>query len=86
MSDPYTHRFLNFEFQSQEVYLGILPFLESADTTIRLQDLVNHTQSVLNHVFGIEQLNQQQKNLVLHWKSLHPVDMLTQLGIMPTVV
>jgi hypothetical protein len=95
MSDPYTHRFLNFEFhaqevrsefQSQEVYVGILPFLESANTTIRLQDLVNQTESVLNHVFGIEQLNQQQKNLVLHWKSLHPVDMLTTLGIMPTVV
>jgi hypothetical protein len=90
MADPYTQSFLDFEyrseFQAQEVYLGILPFLESADTTIRLQDLVNHTESVLNQVFDIQQLNQPQKNLVLHWKSLHPADMLTPLGIMPTVV
>ena len=90
MADPYTQGFLDFEyrseFQAQEVFWGILPFLESADTTIRLQDLVNHTESVLTRAFGIKQMNQQHKNLVNHWKSLHPVDMLTTLGIMPTVV
>lgn len=87
LDDPYTQAFLDFEycsdFQGQEVFLGILPFLESAAVTIRLQDLVNHPERILGQVFEIDQLNDQQKNLLDHWKRLHPTDMLTTLGIIP---
>jgi len=85
MEDPHTQYFLDFEYhsdyQGQEVSLEVLSFLKSADMTVKLQDLINHTQHVLNQVFGIDQINNQQKNLIEHWKTLHPREMLTALGI-----
>lgn len=88
MNNPHTQKFLDFEYhsdyQGQEVFLGILPLLKSANVTIKLQDLVNHTQNTLNQVFGIGRLNDQQQNLIEHWKTLHPKDMLITLGIIPT--
>ena len=85
MSAPHTQAFLDFkydsDYQGQEVYLGVLPFLKSADVTVKLQDLINHTQHVLNQVFGIDQINDQQKDLIEHWKTLHPREMLIALGI-----
>jgi hypothetical protein len=87
LDDPYTQAFVDFEyrsdFQGQEVFLRILPFLESAAVTIRLQDLVNHPERILGQVFEIDQLNDQQKNLIDHWKRLHPTHMLDTLGIIP---
>jgi hypothetical protein len=85
MDDPYTQSFLDFEYhcdyQGQEVFLGILPFLQSADVTVKLQDLVNHTEHILREIFEIDHINDQQKNLVEHWKTLHTQEMLTTLGI-----
>jgi len=87
MEDPHTQYFLDFEYhsdyQGQEVSLEVLPFLESANVTVRLQDLVNHTEHVLDQVFEIDHINDRQKSLVEHWKSLHPAHMLTALGIIP---
>lgn len=88
MDNPHTQYFLDFEYhsdyQGQEVCLEVLPFLKSANVTVKLQDLVNHTEHVLNQVFEIDQINDQQKSLVEHWKTLHPTSMLTALGIIPT--
>jgi len=88
MDNPHTQYFLDFEYhsdyQGQEVCLEVLPFLKSANVTVKLQDLVNHTEHVLNQVFEIDLINDQQKSLVEHWKTLHPTSMLTALGIIPT--
>jgi len=85
MDNPYTQYFLDFEYhngyQGQEVSLGVLPFLKSANATIKLQDLVNTPEQSLGQIFGITHVNDQQKNLLDHWKNLHPPELLKSLGI-----
>lgn len=88
MDNIYTQQLLGFkytsDYQGQEVYTEILPFLKSADMTLKLQDLVNHTEHVLYEVFGIDHVNDQQKKLIEHWKTLHPIHLLTAVGIIST--
>jgi hypothetical protein len=71
-------------YKNQEVCGKILPFLETANAVIKLQDLTNHTARVLKQVFDIESLNYQQINLIEHWKTLHPPHLLTSIGISTT--
>jgi len=90
LDNPYTQDFLNFtyketgDFRDQQVILDVLPFLRSADAVIKLQDLVNTPAQSLGQIFGITHVNDQQQNLLDHWKNLHPLELLKSIGISTT--
>lgn len=55
-------------------------FLNHSDIQIKLQDLVNSPESLIDHGL-IQQVNQKQYDLLKHWKSLHPPELLNKIGI-----
>lgn len=55
-------------------------FLNHSDIQIKLQDLVNTPDLLIDHGL-IHQVNQKQHNLLTHWKSLHPPELLKKIGI-----
>lgn len=63
------------------VDLSILPFLNNADVVVKLQDLVNSNGTVLENLLEISPINNQQRDLICHWKKLHPPELLQKIGI-----
>lgn len=55
-------------------------FLNHSDIQIKLQDLVNSPELLIDHGL-IEKVNQKQYDLLKHWKSLHPPELLNKIGI-----
>lgn len=87
LDNPHVEYFFNFkytepvvEFQNQLVYRDIAPFLNTADVTIKLQDLVNSNGTILADLLDIS-VNQKQQQLISTWKSLHPPELLADIGI-----
>jgi hypothetical protein len=87
-SDPYTSKFLNYQYveksaiyQNTTVYAPMLPFLQSANITILLQDLVNSQAEILVKLGIVPNINQAQIDLLDHWKSLHTRELLESIGI-----
>jgi hypothetical protein len=60
---------------------GILPFLQSADIVIKLQQVVNTGGKILEELFEIPAINTQQHLLLQRWKQLHPDQLLQKIGI-----
>lgn len=88
LSNPYTSKFLNYQqvekstiYQNTPVYAPMLPFLQSANVTILLQDLVNSRAEILVKLGIVNNINQAQINLLDHWKSLHTKELLESIGI-----
>lgn len=57
-----------------------LYFLNNSDIQIKLQDLINHPDSLIDCGL-INCVNQKQSDLLKHWKSLHPSELLQKIGI-----
>lgn len=55
-------------------------FLNYSDIQIKLQDLVNSPDLLIDYGL-IKQVNQKQYDLLKHWKSLHPPELLNKIGI-----
>lgn len=68
-------------YEKDLVNLSILPFLQNADVVVKLQDLVNSNGTVLENLLGIPPINEQQRDLIDHWKKLHPPDLLKKIAI-----
>ena len=68
-------------YEKDLVDLSILPFLQNADVVVKLQDLVNSNGTVLENLLGIPPINEQQRDLIDHWKKLHPPDLLKKIAI-----
>lgn len=89
LENSYTKLFLNYQselpererFQGDLVTKEIIPFLNSADYIIKLQDLVNTEGKILENLLDLPAINKQQIDLIKHWKSLHPSEFLTKIGI-----
>ena len=67
-------------YKGHVVDFRMLPHLQAADYLITLQDLVNSPSSTLDSL-GLGDLNQAQKDLLQHWRSLHPACLLERIGI-----
>lgn len=89
MQNEYTAGILNKQefFVNTAVYNGhlvhapILPFLDSADIVVKLQDLVNSNGAILTDLLDIPAMNTQQLALITCWKKLHPPELLQIIGI-----
>ena len=88
LNDPYTSKFLNYQhveksaiYQNTPVYAPMLPFLQSANVTILLQDLVNSRAEILVKLDIVTNINQAQIALLDRWKSLHTKELLESIGI-----
>jgi len=68
-------------YLNQQVCSELVPFLETADVTIKLQDLTNRPDEILKQVFDIHSVNRRQIDLLERWKNLHPPHLLTSIGI-----
>lgn len=55
-------------------------FLNNSDIQIKMQDLVNTPDSLIDCGL-IDRVNQKQYNLLEHWKSLHPPELLQKIGV-----
>jgi hypothetical protein len=55
-------------------------FLENSNIQIKLQDWVNEPDILVDHCL-IDKVNQDQYNLLNHWKKLHPPELLQKVGI-----
>lgn len=55
-------------------------FLNHSNIQIKLQNLVNTPDSLIDYGL-INKVNQAQCNLLNHWKSLHPPELLKKIGI-----
>lgn len=71
-------------YQNQQVSSEVLPFLATANTVVKLQDLTNHPAATLKQVFDIDNMNRRQIDLLERWKKLHPPHLLTSIGISTT--
>lgn len=82
---PSREKIQDFEDKT-EIWNGIsvdknaVHFLNHSHIQIKLQDLVNSPDSLIDHGL-IKQVNQKQHNLLKHWKSLHPPELLNKIGI-----
>jgi hypothetical protein len=65
------------------VYSNIIPFIESSDIAIKLEDFVNDRGQNLLSQLDLPAINIQQKQLITHWKKLHPESLLNTLNILP---
>lgn len=91
LDSEYTHQLLKKftdcclcsvgNYKKDLVNLSILPFLQNADVVVKLQDLVNSNGTVLENLLGIPPINKQQRDLIGHWKQLHPPELLQKIGI-----
>lgn len=92
LADPHIDYFLNFGYQNKPsgayfnntpVSSFIVPYLESADVVVKLQDLVNSDAKILETLVDIPTINSKQLALLQHWKQLHTKELLTSIGITP---
>jgi hypothetical protein len=67
-------------WQNVVVDSAAVHFLNHSDIQIKLQDLVNTPELLVEHGM-INCVNQQQLKLLSHWKSLHPPELLKKIGI-----
>lgn len=67
-------------WQNLEVDKNAVYFLNHSDIQIKLQDLVNSPDSLIDHGL-IDRVSQKQHDLLKHWKSLHPPELLKKIGI-----
>jgi hypothetical protein len=88
LNDPYTSEFLNYQlveesaiYKNTPVYAPMLPFLQSANVKILLQDLVNSRAEILVKLDIVTTINQAQIEFLDHWKSLHTKELLESIGI-----
>lgn len=87
LADPNMSYFLNFtyrdaaDFRGELVHWPMIPFLQSADAVIKLQDLVNSNATILETLFNLPKINSKQLELLNKWKRYHPDELLTNLGI-----
>ena len=88
LADPYTNYFLNFTYQDPSAYFNnelvhepMIPYLESADVVVKLQDLVNSNGKILETLFDIPEINNKQLSLLKKWKQYHPNELLISIGI-----
>ena len=88
LSNEHTNYYLTYQFKNNRaefygdlVYKNMLPFLETAEVVIKLQDLVNSQGTVLVDLKLIPEINTKQIALLDHWKSLHPLKLLDDIGI-----
>jgi hypothetical protein len=59
----------------------MIPYLESADVVVKLQDLVNSDAKILETLFNIPKINSKQLALLQKWKHHHDKKLLTSVGI-----
>jgi hypothetical protein len=90
LANPYTEYFLNFKYQDPIAYFNnepvhepMIPYLESADVVVKLQDLVNSNGKILETLFDIPKINNKQRALLKKWKQHHTNELLTSIGIAP---
>jgi hypothetical protein len=67
-------------WQNLKVDKNAAYFLNHSDIQIKLQDLVNSPDSLIDHGL-ITHVSQKQHDLLKHWKSLHPPELLNKIGI-----
>ena len=80
---PHSCYYLNDYFKNELVNLAILPFLNSADIVVKLQDVVNSNGKILEDLMEIPTMNNEQHKLIERWKKLHPQELLEKIGITP---
>jgi hypothetical protein len=90
LSNPSTNSVLNFKYQDRApgayfnnelVHSPMIPYLESADVVVKLQDLVNSDAKILETLFNIPKINSKQLALLQKWKHHHDKKLLTSVGI-----
>lgn len=89
LSNPQIEYFLNFTyrdpsralFNNDLVHEPMIPYLESADVVVKLQDLVNSDAKILETLVNIPKINSKQLALLQQWKQLHTDEILTSIGI-----
>lgn len=84
LANPYTTKFVEYtklkEFNNCTVYGPIFRFLENAEVTIKLQDLINSNGEELLKI-GLTSVTPPQLELISTWKKLHPSWLLRDIGI-----
>ena len=70
------------KFNNISVLAEMITYLESADYTITLQDLVNTNGEILVSLLDIPPINDSQRDLIKHWCSLHDPTLLKTIGIL----
>jgi hypothetical protein len=92
LADPYINYFLNFGYQDRPpgayfnntlVSSPIVPYLESADVIVKLQDLVNSDAKILETLVNVPKINSKQLALLQKWKQHHTKELLVSIGITP---
>lgn len=68
------------DWQGLQVDREAVYFLDHSDIQIKLQDLVNDPEILIKHQL-LTDLAQDQLDLIQHWKSLHPPELLNAIGI-----
>lgn len=68
-------------YKDHDVDKAIMPILNLADYTIRLQDLVNSNGSILTEILSTPAMNSKQLTFLQTWKQLHPPELLSKIGI-----
>lgn len=66
-------------YQGRQVLNDIVPWLENAQHSILLQDLVNNPREQFAKLGAVYTDRHQQ--LIDHWRSLHPPELLQRIGI-----
>lgn len=84
-ADPTREKIQHFEhftatWNGINVDKNAVYFLNHSNIQIKLQDLVNSPDRLIDHGL-IDQVNQNQHKLLTHWKSLHPPELLKKIGI-----
>lgn len=87
-SSPYTRAFVHYRYceptalyNGQKIFNKFEPYLKSATVTTSLQDFINSRGQNLVKLLNLPPVNKAQKRLISHWCSLHPAELLEQLGI-----
>lgn len=88
LQDPYTRNFTEYyyqkpiiRFRGRPVFSGFVPYLNRANVVINLQEFINSRGQNVVDLLKLPPVNTQQIELIEHWCSLHPVELLTQVGI-----
>ena len=88
LQNPYTQELLTHQYRApvsdyngQKVFEGFCPHLKSAEAVIKLQDFINSRGQCVVDLLKLPAVNTQQLALLDHWCSLHPKDLLEQVGI-----
>lgn len=88
LEDPHTQKFLDYRhyeptalFNGVKVFDQHVPYLQTADVVINLQEFINSRGQNVVDLLKLPPVSPQQIELIEHWCSLHPVELLTQVGI-----